>query len=152
VYNFICYRINTRTDAEELTSAIFEKVISKFYMYHPERAPLEAWIISIAKNVVTDYFRGAKKRAFLPLDEISATLSDKRTPEDTALLNEEKRILLKALSVLSDKERTIIAMKFAAELKHAEIAKIMAVSEANVGSIVHRSIKKMRANMEGGLS
>jgi RNA polymerase sigma-70 factor (ECF subfamily) len=67
VYNFCAYRINNHHDTEDLVSTVFEKVIAKYGAYRPSNVPLEAWIITIAKNVVNDYFRKNKKRAYMPL-------------------------------------------------------------------------------------
>jgi RNA polymerase sigma-70 factor (ECF subfamily) len=50
---------------------------------------------------------------------------------------------------LEAKERTIVAMKFAASLKNVDIASIMSLGESNVGAIIHRSLKKMRKVLEG---
>lgn len=154
VYNFIAFRLNNHSEAEELVSAVFEKVIAKYHTYKPSHAPIEAWIISIAKNVVNDYYRRSNKWKFFPLEFLSDESSDIGKPEENAIMSENNAALLKALKTLNDRERTIIAMKFAAGLKHVEIAKIMSLSESNVAIIIYRSMKKMRASidvsMEGG--
>lgn len=149
VYNFIAYRINNHGEVEELVSSTFEKVIAKYHTYQPSKAPIEAWVISIAKNVVNDYYRNNKKRTFLPLEFLTGAASDIGQPENIAVMSEEIAALLRALNSLSDRERTIVSMKFAAGLKHAEIARIMSLSESNVAIIIYRSMKKMRASMEG---
>jgi RNA polymerase sigma-70 factor (ECF subfamily) len=56
---------------------------------------------------------------------------------------------MRALNMLNEKERNIVAMKFAASLKNVDIALIMSLSESNVGAIIHRSLKKMRRVLEG---
>jgi len=52
------------------------------------------------------------------------------------------------LAKLSDKERNIIALKYAAELKNTDIAEIMGISDSNVGVILFRSLKKLRKELE----
>jgi RNA polymerase sigma-70 factor (ECF subfamily) len=150
VYNFCAYRINNHHDTEDLVSTVFEKVISKYGTYRPSGSPLEAWIITIAKNVVNDYFRQSKKRAYVPLELVNdAASAVSGQPEEIFITRENNAALMRALNALNEKERTIVAMKFAAELRNTDIAAIMSLSETNVGAIIHRSFKKMRRIIEG---
>jgi RNA polymerase sigma-70 factor (ECF subfamily) len=150
VYNFCAYRINNHDETEDLVSMVFEKVISKYGTYQPSCVPLEAWIITIAKNVVNDYFRQRKKRAYIPLELVNdAASAVSGQPEEILITHENNAALMQALDVLTEKERTIVAMKFASSLKNVDIASIMSLSESNVGAIIHRSLKKMRKILEG---
>jgi RNA polymerase sigma-70 factor (ECF subfamily) len=147
VYNFCAYRINNHDETEDLVSTVFEKVITKYGTYRPSAVPLEAWIITIAKNVVNDYFRQNKKRACIPLEFVNAAADGQ--PEEILITRENNAVLMRALNTLNEKERTIVAMKFAASLKNTDIASIMSLGESNVGAIIHRSLKKMRRVLEG---
>jgi len=151
VYNFCAYRINNHHDTEDLVSMVFEKIIKKYGSYRSSHNPLEAWIITIAKNVVNDYFRQKKKKRYIPLDFINNVVASTPNdqPEEIFMTNESNAALMKALNVLTDRERTIVAMKFASSLKNVDIASIMSLSETNIGAIIHRSLKKMRKVLEG---
>lgn len=148
VYNYISFRINNHHDTEELASNVFENVIRRFNTFKPEGAPMEAWLIGIAKNTVTDYLRKKKYRLFVPIDEVFGLVSNNRQPEEFAVFNEDNKALIKAMSKLKDNERQILSMKFATDLKNIEIAKLLAISESNVGVIVHRSIKRLKTILE----
>jgi len=146
VYNYIGFRINNHFDAEELSSLVFEKAISKWSHYNPD-FPMEAWLIGIAKNTVTDYLRAKKRKHFVSLDNIIDFASPNKQPDEIVVRGEENRALMVAMAQLKDVERQILSMKFATDLKHHEIAKILNVSESNVGVTVHRAIKKLRKLM-----
>ena len=150
VYNFCAYRINNHHDIEDLVSTVFEKVIAKYNTYCPSSGSIEAWIITIAKNVVNDYYRQKKNKVCIQLDFIN-DIAESTAGQPEEILNdlETKKALMNALNVLSEKERTIIAMKYAASLKNIDIASILSLSESNVGIIIHRSLKKMRQILEG---
>ena len=105
IYNYICFRINNHFDAEELASETFESAIRRFHTYRPAVAPIEAWLIGIAKNVVADYFRGKKRKTFVPLDEIVELISPERQPEEVIVFDENNRALIRAMSALKDTER-----------------------------------------------
>jgi RNA polymerase sigma-70 factor (ECF subfamily) len=46
--------------------------------------------------------------------------------------------------VLDARERELLALKFAAGLSNAEIARIVGVSESNAGTKLHRTLEKLR--------
>jgi len=143
VYNYISFRINNHFDAEELSSLVFEKAMTSWKRYN-SNLPVEAWLIGIAKNTVTDYLRGKKRKHFVTLDSIVEIVSFNRQPEEVVVINEDNRALITAMSKLKEQERQILSMKFATSLKHDEIAVIMGISASNVGVIVHRALKKLR--------
>lgn len=150
VYKYICYRINDQTMAEDLCSQVFEKVISKYKTYTPEKSSFEVWLFAIARNIVTDYHRSSKRRFHLSLDAILDMISPNPSLEEEVITKEENEKLFLALRKLSNKERNIISMKYAAGLKNSEIAGLLGISGANVGVVLHRSLKKLHKSLENG--
>ena len=49
-----------------------------------------------------------------------------------------------ALKQLSGREREIVALKFHAGLSNAELAKILGVTESGAGTLLYRTMKKLR--------
>jgi len=111
---------------------------------------MEGWLIGIAKNVVTDYLRKTMRRKFAPFESIFELVSADKLPEEIVVINENSRELMKAMARLRDKERHILSMKFATELKHSEIAAILGISESHVGVTAHRALTKLKKFMEEG--
>jgi len=147
VYNYIAYRINNHFDAEELACSVFEKAMGNLKRYNPAFPP-EAWLIGIAKNITTDYLRSKMRRSFVPIDNIINLVSTIKQPEEVVVINEENKALITAMTKLKSQERQILSMKFATGLRHGEIAKILNISDSNVGVITHRALKKLRKIME----
>ncbi|MCL2421665.1 MAG: sigma-70 family RNA polymerase sigma factor, partial [Defluviitaleaceae bacterium] len=147
VYNYIAFRINNHFDAEELACSVFEKAMRNWKRYNPA-FPAEAWLIGIAKNTTTDYLRSKMRRQFVSLDNIINLVSTNRQPEEVAVINEENKALITAMTRLKSQERQILSMKFATGLRHGEIAKILNISDSNVGVVAHRALKKLRKFME----
>ncbi|USG65831.1 sigma-70 family RNA polymerase sigma factor [Brevibacillus ruminantium] len=150
VYKYICYRIHDQYEAEDICSQVFETVISKYHSFSAEKAKFDVWLFAIVRNTVTDYYRTRKKRFHFSLDSITELILPKPSPEELAIREDDHQVLFQALAKLRDKERNIIAMKYAAGLKNAEIAVLMGVSESNIGVVVYRSLKKLQKILEAG--
>ena len=148
VYNYTYYRVNNQEYAEDLTSIIFEKVMNKINTYSNDKSKFEVWMFAIAKNAVNDYFRRQKKYKLISLDSIFNMISKEKGPEDIMINKETNSKLFNAVEKLNADDKNIIAYKFGAELKNTEIAKILNISESNVGVRLHRIMKKLKVNLE----
>lgn len=148
VYNFIYYRVNQHYTAEDLTSQTFEKVMLKINTYSKNKSPFEVWLFAIARNVVNDYFRKLQKYKLFSLDKIKELISPKKNPEDIVQITEINKELAKALNILNEREKNIIALKFGADLKNVEIAEVLELTESNVGVILFRAMKKLKKELE----
>ena len=148
VYNFIYYRVNCHYTSEDLTSQVFEKIMINIETYSKTKSSFEVWLFAISRNVVNDYFRSLKKYKTFSLEVIKEFVSRKQTPEDIVEIAETNYELLKALRVLNERERNIVALKFGAELRNKEIATILNLTETNVGVMLHRIMKKLKIELE----
>ncbi|TBL74682.1 sigma-70 family RNA polymerase sigma factor [Paenibacillus thalictri] len=150
VHKYICYRINNHHAAEDICSHVFEMVISKYHTFSPGKSNFEVWLFAIARNAVTDYFRSQKKRAHFSLHSILDLVLPKSSPEDLVIRDDNHQALFQALAKLNDKERNIIAMKYAAGLKNSEIADLLGVSGSQIGVVLYRCLKKLHKELEAG--
>ena len=148
VYNYTYYRVNSQEVAEDLTSQIFQKIMLNLNTYTTEKSKFEVWMFSIARNTINDYFRKQKRHKIISIDSILDLVSKDKGPEDLMINKERNNKLMNALNVLDAKERNIIAYKFGANLKNTEIAKILNISESNVGVKLHRIMKRLKNEME----
>jgi len=147
VYNYIRYRVPEPDTADELTARVFERVLEKLNSYAPDKGPFGSWLFAIAHNVVSDYLRARRRHRWLPLELLLDHPSSEFQPEETALQRESESELLRALCCLSDREREVIALKFAAGLPNTEIAKLTGLSQSNVGVTLYRAVKRLRATL-----
>lgn len=153
IYNYVHYRVDDFNAAEDLTSQIFEKLFSKLNSYQSDKAPLSAWIFSIARNAITDYYRSRKNTHFISLELAVEPVDSKLDPSDITVLNETQRHLRKALALLNQRERDIIALKFWGGFSNRDIAKLIGISESNTGVILFRAMRRLRIILESqGLS
>ncbi len=148
MYNYIYYRMNDSSVAEDLTSQVFEKMIINKHTYDKKKASIGVWLFTIAKNCINDYLRQQRKRKWAPLDVVLDFKSLDKSPEEVSLEKERNSKLHKALKILSERELHIIGLKFGAGLSNIEIAQMLSLSESNVGSILYRCMKKLKTELE----
>lgn len=146
VYNFFRYRVGDDALAEDLTAATFERAYAHREKYAHDLGAFSTWVFTIAQNLTTDHFRrhAIRQRLSISLDDLSDLPSDEDI-EDTAARRHDADKLATILNGLDPRERELIALKYGAELPHREIARLTGLSESNVGTTLHRLVRKLRA-------
>jgi RNA polymerase sigma factor (sigma-70 family) len=129
--------------AEDLTSIVFEKALTKFKTFSSDKAKFSTWIFTIARNTLIDHYRVNSKEKTYNLDDVTIPVSS-ISPEDESDQAEEISILQSCLTQLSHSEQEIISLKFGAEMTNRQIAKNLSLSESNVGIIIYRAVRKLR--------
>lgn len=145
IYNFFRYRVGDDPVAEDLTATTFEKAWRKRKQFHGDDGRIANWLYSIARNVANDYFR--KSPTLVALDSIPRQAASELVPVEVSQRLEFAR-LVNLINQLPERERDIITLKYGANLNNRQIACQMQLSESNVGTILHRTIKKLRRQME----
>ncbi len=148
VYNYVRYRVAEADTADDLTSEIFSRALRKIDSYAPRKGPFAAWLFAIARNTVNSHHRKERLRRLVPISQARHLPASDSTPEEHLARQEERAALLEALQRLSPRERDILSLRFAANLRYARIARLTGLSEANLAVIVHRALRKLRDFLE----
>jgi RNA polymerase sigma-70 factor (ECF subfamily) len=145
VYNYFRYRVGDDFIAEDLAASTFEKAWRNRWRYNSDVAAFSSWLFAIAANVAVDYFRKeGKERAILP----QVVSGHVESAEETAELRDELSRLTSLLSALPDRDADLFAMKHGADLTNRQISGLTGLSESNVGTILHRVAKRIRAKWD----
>ncbi len=145
IYNYLRYRLGQNELAEDLTSATFEKAWRARERYRRDLSAFSTWLLTIARNVATDYLR--QHHAHVPLDAVSEYPAP-TTPDETVLHQVELQHLGALLALLPDRDRELVALKYGAQLNNREIARQLGLSESNVGTTLHRIVTKLRTQWD----
>ncbi len=94
-----------------------------------------AWVMTIARNKAIDHRRGRARRA-IPKDDLPEIPAPAQPDADPELWSE--------VGELPDKQRTAIALRFAADLRYREVAAAMDTSEEAARRSVHEGLRKLR--------
>jgi len=142
VYNFFRYRVGDGPDAEDLTSATFERAWRARHRYRRDLGGFTTWLFAIARNLAVDHYR--RRRPTVPLEQAEHAADD-GDPERSAIERSDFERLSRLLGSLDEREHELIAMKYGAGLTNRAIAKLAGLSESNVGTILHRAITALRS-------
>jgi len=149
IYNYVFYRLLHREQTEDIVSEVFLKVISNLNTFNSEKASFSTWIFNIAKNAIIDHIR-KQRHVVYTMDgdarEFSCCVDFDEQCE--LILNEERKLLYKALAELDEKQRHIIALKYFGEFTNRKIAEMTGMNESSVSTVCFRAIAKLRAALK----
>ncbi len=148
LFNYVSYQVRDRETAEELTAVICERALTRLHQYDPDRGALNAWMFSIARNVIRNHHR--KRRCnpeTLALDAFSDVQARGDSLEAIYEKSEAFRQAVCHLSYLPELEQEIVALRYGAGLSNREVAHIIGLTPNHVGVLLHRALKKLRQAM-----
>jgi RNA polymerase sigma factor (sigma-70 family) len=146
LFGFLAYRTGDRGLAEELVGEAFERALRARKRYDPERAALKTWLYSIALNCLRDQKRreGAETRA---LDRAVVPVPGEALDPALGRVDERDR-LGRAMAVLSDEEREVVALRYGGDLTAPEMAKLLDEPATTVEGRLYRALRKLRSELE----
>lgn len=150
VFAFFSYSVS-RAHAEDLTSATFERVVRSWRTYDPRAAGERTWILAIARNLLIDHFRRQQHRDAVSLDE-HPLLLDSLTERDLLAERLTRDEVRSWLQILPERERSVLGLRYGADLTAKEIAGLLELSEANVHQILSRTLRRLRGEVERTLT
>lgn len=147
VYAYVMTLLRDPAAAEDVTALAFERAYRRRRTFDRRRGEERAWLFGIARNAALDELRRRQRVARLVVDP--AAEDDDLEQRATAGDDEDEIVLRRttvrhALADLSARDRELIALKFHAGLGNAEIARVLGISESNAGTLLHRTIQKLR--------
>jgi RNA polymerase sigma-70 factor, ECF subfamily len=140
VSRYIGRRVIVKSDAEDLISTTFERMLAGLSGLDPKR--VVAFALGIARNAVIDHFR--LRRPAAPL-EAAAAVPATGDPLGQLSAREGLHALSAAFAHLTDDERELVSLRFGDGLRHAEIAALLGLSEPAVRQRLSRAVRELRA-------
>jgi RNA polymerase sigma factor (sigma-70 family) len=142
LYAYVVTLLRDRAGAEDVTALAFERAYRRRRTFNRNRGNERAWLFGIARNAALDELRRRQRLTAKEVSELSDDdASEHQDDPDAQLRRTTVRL---ALNGLSSREREVIALKFYAGLSNGEMAEVLRVSESNAGTILHRTIEKLR--------
>jgi RNA polymerase sigma-70 factor (ECF subfamily) len=123
--------------AEDITQAVFAKLMKAIHKYERRDVPFAAWIIRVARNVALDHVRASRQ---IPLAEV------RTSDEGGEQVGFERALCLReALERLPSDQREVLVLRHVAGLSPGEIAERLGKTEASIHGLHHRGRGALRA-------
>ena len=144
VLGYIYHCTVDRSVTEDLTSNVFLAAFRHLGRYRWRQIPFRAWLFRIATNEVRMHWRRQRRVKMVSLqpdgDIHVATPSD----TDGLEVEEEYRLVHKALLELRLKYRTVIILRYFEDKAIAEICEITGRKQGTVKSQLHRGLARLQ--------
>lgn len=148
VYSYAYYRIGDPHDAEDLTEQTFLQAYRHFDRARRESdgRPLRPWLIRIAHNLASNYYRDRSRRPQTSLENADP-IPARHGTEAIAEGREELRQVMANLEHLPDDRREALIMRFALGMDNREIARALGRTDGATKVLIHRAIKQLQEEM-----
>jgi len=145
----LCRRIlDSDAEAEDARSESFLRAWQAFASYDRAR-PFRTWLLSVAAHHCVDRLRrrAGEGRIFDSAELDGALPSGAPGPLSAALLQEQSGRLQDALAAQPARFRAVLALRYFAEMRYAEIAAALGVAPEQVGVLLFRAKARLRATL-----
>ena len=147
VFQFLVYLVKDRLVAEDLTQEVYIRAIRSYDTFQKHSSE-KTWFFAIAKNIAIDYFRRQKVKSKHTLDyfdwDQDRLSTNEQSPEQQAILNEEKSSVLQALEKCTEDQKIVVILRYIQQLSVNETAQVLGWTEAKVKTTQHRAIQKLK--------
>ena len=135
--------------AEDLVQEVFITVFQKVDTLEKE-ASVKAWIFSIAANKSKDYLGSWHYRKLLFTNTFS-TKTNKESPEELLIKQQQKTVLSEAVFALPVKYREVIIFFYYQELRIEEISTILGINSSTIRTRLARARDLLNQKLGGDL-
>ena len=145
VFSFVLKKVQDRTIADELTVAVFAKILTKLNLYD-ENFQFKTWILTIAQNSVIDYWRKKSREEVFTDDFKDVKNEFEKSPEELLISKQQQQHIVSTIASMDAQYRKIIELRFFEEKSIKEIAETLNISVANTKVRIMRA-KKILAEL-----
>lgn len=156
LYGLIYHMTSNNDDTNDLLQDVFAKAYRSLDKFQG-KSSFYTWIYSISVNMTLNFLKKRKRRMSYSLDEVDTGIQNDPSMVDTNYaanprhqtnVNEIQKRLNEAMQRLSEHHRTVVTMFDIQGLPHAEISKILEVSEGTVRSRLHYAHQQLQTYLQ----
>ena len=152
LYGLVYHMTSNHEDTNDLLQDIWSKAFRSITGFRG-KSSFYTWMHSIGANMTINFLKKRGRRFHLSLDDIDANIQNDKefieltaasTPVREADLSELQKRLNESMQKLSHDHRAVVTMFDIQGMPHAEIAKILGISEGTVRSrlfYAHRQLQ-----------
>ena len=155
IFAYCARRLIVRAVAEDVASEVFLKVATNIRGFSGTTAEdFRRWLYRIATNEINSHLRQSIRRR--DLLEAAARMGLINTDVSTKLVEADSPIpwsdVYLAIDELTEREQSIVALRFFGGLQHKEIAGILNAKAGTIRVALNRALNKLRDRLQNGKS
>ena len=149
IFRYVMFKTGDRIDAEDITTDVFLRMLESIGSFKFQGYPFSSWLFRIAHNLIVDHFRRKARRQTAPLEDAMAVAGgspgdlDHKIDVDLSVAE-----VYEAMDDLTDLQREVMSLRFAAGLSVKETAEAVGRKENAVKALQHAAVKKLRAALD----
>ncbi|MFF3442282.1 sigma-70 family RNA polymerase sigma factor [Streptosporangium sp. NPDC002721] len=144
VYRYVYFRVGSHPLAEDLTSETFLRALRRITDFTWQGRDFGAWLVTIARNLITDHFKSGRYRLEVTTAEVIDTpLDGPHIPENavvTAMISDR---VLTAVRDLGPEQQECVVLRFLHGMSLAETALIMGKKSGAIKALQFRAIRAL---------
>ena len=142
VYAYVAYRMGDGAEAEDVTSATFERALRYRNSYDPNKGDPVSWLFGIARRCVSE--------ALVERSLQAGELPELEDPADVAGDTLRRLDLQQAMERLEVRERELLALRYGSDLSTRQISDLMDATPNAIDVALHRARQRLRTVLDGG--
>lgn len=139
VYAYAAYRLGDGPDAEDATNDTFERALRYRKSYDPRKGEPIAWLLGIAKRCIDGQWNNV---------EFASESAESADPTDVEESTVRRVTIGRAVAILDERDRELIALRYGADLTARQIAELLGVRTNAIEVALHRALGRLRAVLE----
>jgi len=155
VYSYAYYELGDHHAAEDATEKTFLAALANLDRFEERARPADGdgastfrvWLFQIARNVVANERRTARRRPTQPIPE-NALIADPLDVEGDMIRRDDAGSAWRAVGRLAGDRRRALVLRFVDEMSTAEIAGVLGRSEGAVRVLIHRALRSVARDLE----
>ena len=157
VYRYVFFRVGTHALAEDLTSETFLRALRRITGFRllgdVERDDFGAWLVTIARNLITDHFKSSRYKLEISTPELlDGAQPSHQDPEQVVLDSLTHRAVLTAVRRLGSEQQECVVLRFLHGLSVAETALVMGKKSGAIKALQYRAVRSLARMLPSDLA
>jgi RNA polymerase sigma-70 factor, ECF subfamily len=153
IFRFLLASLRDRESAENLTQECFVRAYRARDQFRGA-ASISTWLLQIAANLVRDHESSGRlkfwRRALgIDLRDVMDSVPDRQlSPESMLSVKQEVAAVWRVAAKLSERQRTVLLLRFVEDLDLLEIAEVTGLKLGTVKTHLFRALEAVRTALE----
>ena len=152
VWNLLYRLVADRQMAEDLAEETFFRLWRKAGLFDERKGAFRTWLFRMATRLAFNHLKKQARRRQRGVEvalEGAERVQPGRGPEEAARVEEEKRLVRRAIEILAPRDRAVLFLRHFQGLDETECARVLGIPRGTVKSRTFYALRRLREVLEG---